>query len=160
MMILDNFLMNSFPENIKKEIEQIQKLILPLAKKTSKYMFWTFPLIGIAILNLIMLLFFTPKDTDVYIMLFIFAIVGAFGFALLKEAKINRKEIQNIGLRYIKDRINKSTIMTEERKKHYLRIVSDKPVAAMENFVKFLQEEDRIKRMRYFSDFRSDSDEE
>ena len=50
--------------------------------------------------------------------------------------------------------------MTEERKKHYLRIVSDKPVAAMENFVKFLQEEDRIKRMRYFNNFRSDAEDE
>lgn len=158
MMMLDNFLMNSFPENIKKEIEQIQKLILPLAKKTSKYMFWTFPLIGIAVINLIVLLFFTPKDSNVYILLFVFAIIGAVGFALLKEAKINRKEIRNIGLRYIIERINKSSIMTDERKKHYIRIVNDKPILAMEHFVKFLQEEDRMKRMRYFNQFKTDEE--
>ena len=91
-------------------------------------------------------------------LLFVFAIVGAVGFALLKEAKINRKEIRNIGLRYIIERINKSSIMTDERKKHYIRIVNDKPILAMEHFVKFLQEEDRMKRMRYFNHFKTDEE--
>ncbi|AWI13366.1 YwnF family protein [Caldifermentibacillus hisashii] len=144
---MDNFLMNSFPENIKKEIEQIQKLILPLARKTSKYMFWTFPLIGIAMINLIYLLFFTTRDGDFYIPVIIYAVIGAFGFALLRETKLTKKEIERIGVRYIIERMKKSRYLTSERKNQYIHLVNEKPVMAMENFIKFLQEEDRLKRL-------------
>lgn len=144
---MDNFLLNSFPDNIKKELEQIQKLILPLAKKTSKYMFWTFPLIAIAVINLIYLLFFTTGGEDFYIPMIIYAVIGAFGFALLKESKLNKKEIEQIGVKYIVDRMKKSRFVTSERKNHYIHLVKEKPVMAMENFIKFLQEEDRLKRL-------------
>lgn len=143
---MDNFLMNSFPENIKKEIEQIQKLIFPLARKTSKYMFWTFPLIGISFLNIMYLLFFTTNGSENHLLLFIYAILGALGLALLKETKINKKEIEKIGMRYMIERITKSKYVSEERKKHYIRTIKEKPVAAMESFVRFLHEEDRIEK--------------
>jgi hypothetical protein len=148
---MNNILMGSFSESIKKEIENIQKLIFPLAKKTSKYMLWTFPLIGIAVLNLIYLLFFSPKENDVYVMMFIYAMLGAIGFALLKETKINKKEIQNIGVTYITDRINKSSVLTDGRKNKYIQLVSESPVTAMEHFVKFLQEEERVKKLSFFN---------
>lgn len=143
---MDNFLMGKFPENIKKEIEAIQRLILPLARKTSKYMFWTYPLIGISIFNLIYLLFFSTRTTDIYVMLVIYALIGAVGVALLKETKLNKKEIERIGQKYIVDRIKKSRFVPDDRKKHYISAVHKQPVLAMENFVKFLQEEDNLTR--------------
>jgi hypothetical protein len=143
--------MNGFSESIKKEIENIQKLIFPLAKKTSKYMLWTFPLIGIAVINLVFLLFFSTKENDVYMMMIIYAIIGSVGFALLKETKINKKEIQNIGVKYIKERINKSGVLTDERKNKYIHLVNESPVMAMEHFVKFLQEEERVKKVSFYN---------
>ncbi|WAA11924.1 YwnF family protein [Fervidibacillus halotolerans] len=153
---MDNFMMNSFPDNIKKELEAIQKLIMPIAKKTSKYMIWTFPLIGISIFNIVYLLFFTPRDTGMYIYLAIYAVVGALGFALLKETRLYKKEIEQIGVKYIIERIKKSRLVSEERKHQYIQIVRQQPVKAMENFVKFLQEEDRIGRRFGNNDVKND----
>jgi hypothetical protein len=144
---MDNFLKNSFPENIRKEIEQIQKLISPLARKTSKYMFWTYPLIGIALINLGYLLFFATRGDNFYIPLIIYAAIGAFGLALRRESKLNKKEIERIGVRYIIERMKKSRYVTNERKNQYIQIVNEKPILAMENFIKFLQEEDRLRRL-------------
>lgn len=143
--------MSGFSESIKREIGNIQKLILPLAKKTSKYMLLTFPLIGIAVINLLFLLFFTSKENDVYMMMIIYAIIGAVGFALLKETKINKKEIQNIGVKYIEDRIKKSGVLTDDRKNKYIHLVKESPVMAMEHFVKFLQEEERVKKISFYN---------
>ncbi|WAA09923.1 YwnF family protein [Fervidibacillus albus] len=152
---MDNFMMNSFPDNIKKELEAIQRLIMPIAKKTSKYMIWTFPLIGISVLNIAYLLFFTPWDSNMYIYLGIYATLGALGFALLKETRLNKKEIEQIGVKYMIERIKKSRFVSDERKRQYIQMVKQKPVSAMENFVKFLQEEDRIGR-RFDMDDRTD----
>lgn len=147
---MDNFLPNSFPENIKKEIDAINKLVMPLAKKTSKYMFWTFPLIGVSIINIIYLLFMEDRGNDLYVMLFIYALMGAVGLALLKETKINKKEIERIGLRYILERIRRSSIISDDRKNYYIHSVKEEPVHAMENFVKFLQEEERMNRWKNY----------
>ncbi|MCU9612861.1 YwnF family protein [Caldibacillus lycopersici] len=143
---MDNFITGSFPESIKKELEAIQRLILPLAKKTSKYMFWTFPLIGISIFNIIYLLFFTERATNIYVMLVIYAIIGAIGLSLLKETKLNKKEIEKIGIRYIVGRIKKSRFVPEDRKNQYIHKIKITPMVAMEQFVKFLQEEERLGR--------------
>jgi len=143
---MDNFLRNSFPEYIKKEIEAIQNLILPVARKTSKYMLWTFPLLTISLVNLVYLLAFTPKTEDTVGSLVLFAILGALGMALWKETKLNKKEIEKIGLVYIVDRIQKSRVVSEDRKNYYLKKVKEQPVEAMTNFIKFLQEENRTTR--------------
>lgn len=150
MIILNNFLAsNRFPESIKREIENIQKLILPLARKTSKYVFWTFPLIGVAVLNLIFLLFFSSEGNN-YMLMFIYAVIGAIGFALWKEAKLNRQEIQNIGVQYMNERIKKSVYVMEDKKKQYIHLINEKPAQAMEFFIRFLQEEDRLRRLQGF----------
>ncbi|WP_062354467.1 DUF5392 family protein [Bacillus kwashiorkori] len=143
---MDNFLTtNSFPENIRKELETIQKLIFPLVRKTSRYMFWTFPLIGISVINLFYLLFIAKFNlSEMYVILIVYAILGSIGMALWKETRLNKKEIQNIGLRYIIERIKKSIHLSDERKGEYIRIVNEQPINAMESFVRFLQEEDRI----------------
>ncbi|OUM91915.1 MAG: hypothetical protein BAA03_04510 [Caldibacillus debilis] len=145
---MDNFLANSFPEYIRKELEQIQKLIFPLARKTSKYMFWTFPLIGISFLNIIYLLFFVPDGGRDYGLLFVYSVLGALGLALWKETRLNKKEIEKIGMQYMVERITKSRSVSEEVKTRYIRRIKEKPALAMENFVRFLQEEDRIERRK------------
>ena len=147
---MDNFLPNSFPENIKKELDAINKLVMPLAKKTTRYMFWTFPLIGVSVINTIYLLFMGTKGTEMYVLLFIYALLGSIGLALLKETKINKKEIERIGVRYILERIRRSSIISDERKNYYIYSVKEQPLHAMENFVKFLQEEDRMNRWKNY----------
>ena len=149
---MDNFFKHSFPENIKKELDQIQELIMPLAKKTSKYMFWTFPLIGVALINLVYLLFFSNQTDGMYRSLGEYSLIGAIGLALLKETRLNKKEIERIGVRYIIDRMKKSRYVTTERKNQYIRRVRQNPVRAMDHFIRFLQEEERLKRLSMYGD--------
>lgn len=149
VMTLNYFLTDSFPKYIQKEIENLHKLIMPLAQKTSKYMFWTYPLIGISIFNIVYLLFLSDqRGNNMYILLGIYAILGALGLALLKEIRLNKKEIEKIGRKYMIDRITKSYILSDERKDHYIKEVNQNKVLAMEKFVAFLQEEYRLDRFR------------
>lgn len=137
---------NNLSEHIKKELEAIQKLILPLAKKTSKYMFWTYPLIGISLINIVYLLFFAPEFMDNKFLLILYSILGALGLALYKEIRLNKKEIQKIGTQYIIERMKKSRFVGEDRKTYYIRTVEKLPVQALDFFIRFLQEEERNKR--------------
>ncbi|WP_368976776.1 DUF5392 family protein [Caldifermentibacillus hisashii] len=40
-----------------------------------------------------------------------------------------------------------SFLLSKSGKNQYIHLVNEKPVMAMENFIKFLQEEDRLKRL-------------
>ena len=83
-------------------------------------------------------------------LMFIYAVIGAIGFALWKEAKLNRQEIQNIGVQYMNERIKKSVYVMEDKKKQYIHLINEKPAQAMEFFIRFLQEEDRLRRLQGF----------
>jgi len=51
-------------------------------------------------------------------------------------------------MQYMVERITKSRSVSEEVKTRYIRRIKEKPALAMENFVRFLQEEDRIERRK------------
>jgi len=142
---MGNLLMNGMPENVKKELEAIEERVRPIAKKTSRYLFFSLPLIAIALLNIPFVLLFEERNSETFISLFIYALLGAFGFALLKETRMQKKEIQNIGLGYMIERIKKSRILSEDRKRIYVRLVMERPLYAVEHFIRFLEEESRQK---------------
>ncbi|MFD2209738.1 YwnF family protein [Virgibacillus halophilus] len=139
-----NVFMTEMPAFIKKEMEQLQKMIAPLMKKASKYALWSWPLIGVSLANLVFLLFVLPGGSQDYISLIVTAVIGAFGFALSKEAKHKKKEIQHVSTNYFLKRIDKSDVVSEMEKKRYIKLIKEQPLRGMYHFVKFLEMENQI----------------
>lgn len=119
--------------------------------KTSKYMFWSFPLITISLFNLGFLLFFIPFTNESIPSLVIYAILGAIGFALAKEAKFKKKEIEEISSNYIIERIKKSDVVTEGRQQDYISRLKEQPRLAMHYFIEFLNEEKQKEQRNLYS---------
>jgi hypothetical protein len=141
-----NLFMTNMPSFVRREVEQLQQEISPLAKKVSKYMLWTLPLITISIFNLFVLIFVVPSDEQLVSSLIIYSVLGALGMALMKETKIQKKEIEQLCIGYIIERITKSKAISEYSKKEFITLIKKQPLAAINHFVNFLIEEDRTKR--------------
>lgn len=135
--------MKDMPAFIKRELENLEKNVEPLMKKASKYMFWSLPLISISIANLVILLFFIPDKNSVIASLIFFAVLGSIGFALSKEAKYHQKEMMNISIRYMENRISNSDVVAEETKREYITRIKTQPVKAISLFIEFLEKENR-----------------
>ncbi|MEH7387765.1 DUF5392 family protein [Bacillus sp. JJ1521] len=131
----------NLPNFITKELEQLHKKIAPIMMKTSKYMFWSFPLITISLINLLFFLFFMPFTNEAIPSLLIYAFIGAIGFALSKEAKFKKKEMEAISSEYIIERINKSDVLTSGRQQDYIERLKNQPKLALHFFIEFLNEE-------------------
>lgn len=102
------FPMTNIPPFIQRELEQLNEKIAPLLKKASKYGFWSIPLILISIFNLVTVLFLIPDKQKMILAIILYAIIGALGMALWKEAKLQRKEIQKVSADYVINRIEKA----------------------------------------------------
>lgn len=137
--------MADVPVFVKREMEKLHEIVGPLMKKASKYSLWSLPLISISVVNLIFLLFFLPEEYKSATTIIVFAIVGAFGLALSKEAKFQKKEIHKLSTDYIVKRINNSNILEEQYKKKYISLVTSQPLQAMHHFIQFLKEENRLR---------------
>lgn len=135
-----NMFMTEMPNFIKREMEQLHEIIKPLAKKVSKYTFWAFFLVVLSFVNLAFLLFFNPELQSMAILV-LFAIIGAFGLALYKEAKHQKREIHRQSAAYIIKRIQKSDIVSTGYQKRYIRLIKAQPVHMMQYFIRFLEEE-------------------
>lgn len=136
-------LFTNIPRYVEREIEEIQKLTLPIMKKTRKYSFLAILIIPISILNLLSLVFFTPWSKEMFISTLIFAGIGALGFALQKEVRYSVKEIQKITIAYMKERVEKSKVMELHRQRHYIELLTTHPTRTLNIFQQFLEEENR-----------------
>ncbi|WP_077617998.1 DUF5392 family protein [Bacillus sinesaloumensis] len=145
------FTTKNLPLFITKELEQLHKTIGPIMVKTSKYLFWSFPLITISLFNLGFLLFFMPFTSESIPSLVIYSIVGAIGFALAKEARFKKKEIESISSTYIIDRITKSDVVTEGRQQDYITRLKSQPKLALHFFIEFLNEEKQKEQRNLYS---------
>lgn len=135
------FQMANVPPFIQRELEKLNEKIAPLFKKASRYGFWSLPLILISIFNLVTMLFFIPDRQNMALTIILYAVLGAFGMALSKEAKHKHKEIQKISADYVISRIEKSDIASPSLKRKYTLLVKESPVMAINHFVKFLEAE-------------------
>ena len=120
---------------------QLQSTLSPLLKKNMKYRLLSTVMIGFSIINLFFLLFKGESLPISKIALGIYALVGAVGFALLKENKHNQKEIVKMSQKYMLERMKKSNYLTDARKSNYYKRVNDQPLFAMNVFFEFLSEE-------------------
>lgn len=133
----------NMPAFIKRELSKLEEIIAPPLKKATKYGLFSFPLILISIFNLVSLLFFMPEQENMLVPVLLYALIGAIGLALSKEAKTRRKEIQQMSADYVISRIEKSDIASAGLKKKYISMIKEKPVMAINHFVQFLEAENR-----------------
>lgn len=140
--------MTEMPVFVKREVEKLEEVLAPLMKKVSKYAFWSLPLITLSIVNLFFLLFIVDEYQSTFTLIF-YAIIGAFGLALSKEAKLQRKELHKKSADYIIKRIKKSNIVTEDIKNKYVKRVQAQPIRSINYFIQFLEEENRINRNQW-----------
>ncbi|WP_148358795.1 DUF5392 family protein [Peribacillus simplex] len=136
-----NIKINRIPGFMQAEMAQLQSTLSPLLKKNMKYRLLSTVMIGFSIINLFFLLFKGESLPISKIALGIYALVGAVGFALLKENKHNQKEIVKMSQKYMLERMKKSIYLTDARKSNYYKRVNDQPLFAMNVFFEFLSEE-------------------
>ncbi|WP_226035158.1 DUF5392 family protein [Aquibacillus saliphilus] len=142
------FAMNDMPHFIKVEIEKLEGDLEPLTKKAARYSFWSLPLIIISFFNLFFLLFVMPGGPISSAILY--ALLGAIGLALSKEANYHQKEIMKCSIALMVDRINKSDDVKSHVKEKYTTLVQNQSMKAISYFVEFLEEENRAKKLSYF----------
>jgi hypothetical protein len=137
------------PVFVRKEIEVIFDAIQPKMKKFSMYRFLAFPLMAFPILNLTILLLTGGWYIDAVPSLSIYAIVAAIGLALFKESKHIKKDIENIGMERMIERIRKSDLMNEHRKEKYIMMIKGQPRFGFQAFLEFLNEEHKRKQRAF-----------
>ena len=140
---------NNIPRFMQDEIEKLQSKLSPLLKKNMKYGFFSTVMIGFSIINLFFLLFKNDSYPISKIALAIYALVGAIGFALLKENKHNQKEIVKMSQKYMLERMKESNYLTDARKSNYYKKVNEQPLSAMNVFLEFLAEEEQRKNQPF-----------
>ena len=133
------------PAYIQKEMEIITKHVKPLVKKSSTYAILSIPLILFSLTNLFILLINNGFNREMWLTLLVFAVLAAIGMALSKESKSLQKEIQQKSNHYIIERIKKSIIVPEFKKKEFVNLIKKQPVLGFNTFIKFLEEEKRLK---------------
>ncbi|MGE7184663.1 DUF5392 family protein [Peribacillus sp. NPDC006672] len=147
-----NIKINNIPRFMQSEIEKLQSKLSPLLKKNMKYSFFSTVMIGFSIINLFFLLFKNDSYPISKIALAIYALVGAVGFALLKENKHNQKEIAKMSQQYMLERMKESNYLTDARKSNYYKKVNEQPLSAMNVFLEFLAEEQQRKNESFHNE--------
>ncbi|WP_163528909.1 DUF5392 family protein [Halobacillus ihumii] len=138
------------PGFINKELEQLQKTVAPFMKKMSKYTLFSLPFIAVSLINLVYVLFVVPSHTSSLFTIGFYALLGAIGLALSKEARFQKKEMAKRSKEYIIERIHKSEVMSEHSKKEYVSLIKGQPFHTMNYFIKFLEEENRESRLQAY----------
>ncbi|MFD2924869.1 DUF5392 family protein [Halobacillus naozhouensis] len=137
------------PGFINREMEQLQKTVSPFMKKVSNYTLVSLPFIAISLINLVYLLVGAQGEVSLFTLGF-YALLGAIGLALSKEAKFQKKEMAKRSRDYIIERIHKSEVMSEDSKKEYVSLIKGQPFHTMNYFIKFLEEENRESRIQAY----------
>ena len=96
-----------------------------------------------SIFNVAFQLLFVPADMRSLSVLILFSVAGAVGFALAKEAKFQKRQIQKLSHEFMVERISKSETATEESKTKYMNLVKNQPIHALQHFVEFLKKENQ-----------------
>ncbi len=143
---MNSFMMNNMPAFIEKEIQTITDIVKPQLKKGSRYLLIAIPLLAISFTNLILLLIVGGWNMDNMLYLALYALMGAVGIALYKESKHVKKEMQQISMEHIIERIKKSEHMNDYAKNEYVQNIKAKPKFGFHTFLTFLTEEDQRKQ--------------
>ncbi|MGI8314066.1 DUF5392 family protein [Halobacillus mangrovi] len=133
------------PAYIVDEFKELDRVTKPIFRKMRRYALLSFIAIPVSLIN-ILSLFLAQKTDQIYILpLLLFSIIGAFGLALQKEVKFLYQDIQATSVQFIKERIQKTEVMHEHKRKSYMESVVKEPFSSINLFAEFLEEERRLK---------------
>ncbi|MBP3039408.1 DUF5392 family protein [Bacillaceae bacterium Marseille-Q3522] len=134
------------PEFIQVEIDNLQKQVSPLLKRNFSFTLIAALLVSSSLVNLFFMLFIEKAGFDQALILGLFAILGAAGFAFFKESRVVKKAILIRSQQYILKRIHNSSVLPETRKNNYVKWIKAQPFSSMNLFFEFLKEEEQRKQ--------------
>lgn len=135
---------DNFPSYTKIELEKLQALIQPLAKKSSVYRIVAVVILSFSLVNLYHLTFGNVSNN---ILLGAFCLLAAIGMALYKEAIYQNKIIQKTSLAYMKARMMQTKLLPPVTRDHYMEQIDTEPTYAFQTFFEFLNKEERMKKI-------------
>ncbi len=135
---------DNFPSYTKIELEKLQALIQPLAKKSSIYRIVAVVILSFSLVNLYHLTFGNVSNN---ILLGAFCLLAAIGMALYKEAIYQNKIIQKTSLAYMKARMMQTKLLPPVTRDHYMEQIDTEPTYAFQTFFEFLNKEERMKKI-------------
>lgn len=141
-------LTNHLPEFVKKELETIYQLILPLGKKRLNYTLWAVPLIGVPMITLFYVVFVAREIKENIFLLLFYLSLGTIGLLFYKKGELSKKEIQQVTQEYIKTRVRNSVFVSDSRKEYYIRLAEKVPKESIDHFIRFLEEEERYRSLK------------
>lgn len=135
---------DKFPSYTRMELEKLQALIQPLAKKSGIYRIVAVVILSFSLVNLYHLTFGNVSNN---ILLGAFCLFAAIGMALYKEAIYQNKIIQKTSLAYIKARMMQTKLLPPVTRDHYMEQIDTEPTYAFQTFFEFLNKEERMKKI-------------
>lgn len=140
-------MLQQIPGYIKKEIDLLGERLKPLIKKSSIYSFISLPMILFSLSNLFFLLVIQGMSKENLYYSLLFALFASVGLALMKESKNIQKEVQQLSIQYIIERISKSNFVPEMKKKEFIQNIINQPILGINTFIQFLEEEKKLKQI-------------
>ncbi|KIL51384.1 hypothetical protein KP77_08960 [Jeotgalibacillus alimentarius] len=132
--------LEQYPPYIRQELSKLNDKIEPITKQFMKYRLWGTPLVVVSVLNLFLIILPFGVSTEIIPALILFAVLGAIGMALSKEAKLKRTEVVVQTQDYMLKRIAESD---SDYRDEYLRRVRNNALQGVDLFIEFLQKEKR-----------------
>ena len=130
-----------YPQYIKDELKKLNEAVAAETKKFLRYRLWSLPLVIVSLLNLFFILVPFSITTEQVPLVFFYALAGAIGMALSKEAKHQQQEMQAGSEAYMVSRIENSSISASELKEEYSKRIKTNSEKAIDLFIEFLKKE-------------------
>ena len=105
----------------------------------------TIPLILFSLANLFALLINHGFNRDMWLTLLVFTILAAIGMAFSKESKSLQRKFNEKVIIILSSELRKVIIVPEFKKKEFVNLIKKQPVLGFNTFIKFLEEEKRLK---------------
>ncbi len=141
-MFMDLETFNQMPAFMRKEMENLKQVAAPILKKRLIFLFTAVPLLVISLVYLSSFWGETHFGTETFVKIGIAALGAAFGMALIRESSYQKRNVQQKVFQYILERMQKSEVLSDERKTRYVTAVKEQPFTVMSNFMEFLNEEE------------------
>ncbi|WP_281658440.1 DUF5392 family protein [Halobacillus sp. Cin3] len=129
----------SMPTYMSKEFEKMEKITEPKTKKMRRYSLVSLFMLPMAVFNIISLVFFT--ETMAVVPVLLFSAAGAVALALQKEVKVLLKEVQEMMVSYMKERMDKAAGMNPIRLNRFKTELEKNPNQSVKVFAEFLEAE-------------------
>ncbi|MDA1476660.1 DUF5392 family protein [Bacillus changyiensis] len=143
---MENKSVYQMPTFMKEEMENLKQAAAPILKKRMIFLLTAIPLVIVSIVYLSTFWGQTFNGMEMTIKISIATLGAAFGMALFRESSYQKRYIRETVVQYILERMQKSEVLSSERKNQYVRTIKEQPFSVMNSFIEFLNEEENRRR--------------